>query len=126
MKLRIKGDSLRYRVSPSEVARLLQTGRVEETVHFAPESDAKLIYALECTGAERKISICYRPQEVSVLLARTEALSWAEGEQVGIYDDVNLGTCILAVSIEKDFACLDAGDRDNKDTFPNPKSGQVC
>ena len=32
---------------------------------------------------------------------------------------------MLAVSVEKDFACLDAGHRDNNDTFPNPKSGQA-
>jgi hypothetical protein len=126
MKLRIKGDSLRYRVSPSELAHLLETGRVEETVHFAPGKDAKLTYALEFAGDEQKISVCYRPQEVTVILAGTEARGWAEGEQVGIYADVDLGTCALAVSVEKDFACLDGGDRENQDTFPNPKSGQAC
>ena len=91
MKLRIKGDSLRYRVSPSEVARLLQTGRVEETVHFAPESEAKLTYALECSGEEQKIAVHYRPHEVTVLLSAQEARRWAEGEQVGVYGDVDLG-----------------------------------
>jgi len=104
----------------------MRTGRVEEAVHFAAEADAKLTYALECAEGEKKISVCYRPQEVTVLLSAQEARRWAEGEQVGIYGDVDLGICMLAVSVEKDFACLDAGERANEDTFPNPKSGQVC
>lgn len=47
MKLRIKGNSLRLRVSRSEVAKLLKGQRVEETIHFAPQSAAPLSYALE-------------------------------------------------------------------------------
>jgi hypothetical protein len=34
MKLRAKGNSLRFRVSRSELSRLMQTGRIEETIQF--------------------------------------------------------------------------------------------
>ena len=37
MKLRIKGNSLRFRVSPSELMRLLESGRLEESIRFGRE-----------------------------------------------------------------------------------------
>jgi hypothetical protein len=46
MKLRIKGNTLRVRVSRSEVARLLAGDCLEETIHFSPEPVAKFTYAL--------------------------------------------------------------------------------
>jgi len=42
MKLRIKGNSLRPRVSRSEVASLLKRDRLEETIRLAPQANAKL------------------------------------------------------------------------------------
>ena len=55
MKLRIQGNSLRLRVSPSEMTRLLEAGRIEETIHFAHGGDARLTYALEHAAADRDI-----------------------------------------------------------------------
>jgi len=47
MKLRIKGNSLRVRVSRSEVTRLLAGDRLEETINFTPEPVANFTYALQ-------------------------------------------------------------------------------
>ena len=38
MKLRIQGNSLRFRLTRSEVARLHESAIVEETAHFSVES----------------------------------------------------------------------------------------
>jgi hypothetical protein len=46
-KLRIKGNSLRLRVSRFELAPFQLGGRIEETIRFTEASDAKLTYALE-------------------------------------------------------------------------------
>jgi hypothetical protein len=126
MKLRIKGNSLRLRVSPSEIKRLLNSGRIEETICFAPEQDEKLTYALECAPCEKEIAVRYRPQELTVVLSNDGARKWAGEEQVGIYGSVDIGGSQLELAVEKDFACLDADDADNADTFPNPKSGVSC
>jgi hypothetical protein len=126
MKLRIKSDSMRLRVSPSEVERLLRAGRIEETIQFAPNQDAKLTYALEQAPSDQEISVRYRPQEVTVLLSAERARAWAEGEQVGIYGAVDAGSAQLTLVVEKDFACLDLSDADNADTFANPKSVGAC
>jgi hypothetical protein len=126
MKLRIRKNSLRLRVSPSELARLIETGRIEETIHFTAESGARLTYALEHAEAQAELSVRYRPQEVTVVVSTGEARKWAEGEQVGIYGDVGAEGCRLVLAVEKDFACLDGSDRDNQDRFANPRRGTKC
>jgi hypothetical protein len=126
MKLRIKGNSLRLRVSPSEIEHLLNTGRIEETIGFAPGQDARLTYALEHAACEKEIAVRYRPHEVTVILSTGAAHKWTEGGQVGIYGAVEISGSQLELAVEKDFACLEGDETDNADTFPNPKSGTSC
>jgi hypothetical protein len=129
MKLRIQGDSLRLRVAPSDVDRLLKEGRVAETVHFTQAADARLTYALECTQAllqPETISVRYATQEVAVLVPTAMAKHWAEGAEVGLYGHAPVAGGLLEIAVEKDFACIDKSDAENKDTFPNPKQGAVC
>lgn len=126
MKLRIKGNSLRLRVSPSEMEQLLQSGRVEETIYFGTEEDARLTYALELSAQAGAMTVRYRPQEVTVQVSSREARTWAEGTDVGLYGATGSGHGPLEVAIEKDFACLDKDGAENADTFPNPKQGVVC
>lgn len=127
MKLRIKGDSLRLRISPDEMSRLLQSGRIEETVHFGPENDAKLTYALVTrSGQDPAFIVRYQPQEIAVEVSAALVRAWSDTEQVGIYAAIDIGTCQLELSVEKDFACLDKSDGDNRDTYPNPNQGVAC
>jgi len=125
MKLRIKGNSMRLRVSPSEMKRLISAGRIEEVIHFGPEPDARLTYALEQAASNQQIAVRYRPQEVTVVLSTENALNWAEGDEVGIYGVLDVGNGQLTLAVEKDFACLDSNEG-NEDTFANPKSTQLC
>jgi hypothetical protein len=41
MKLRIKENTLGLRVSRSDLARLLASGRISSTIHLAPALEAK-------------------------------------------------------------------------------------
>lgn len=126
MKLRIKGDSLRLRVSPSEVERLLASGRIEETIHFGAAEDARLTYALEHAADAAAISVRYRGGEVAVVVATQTARAWAQGADVGIYGVTSAGRSRLELAVEKDFACLDKSGAENRDTFPNPNQGARC
>lgn len=65
MKLRIKGDSLRLRVSRSELDRVLAGGRVEETIHFGTASEAKFTYALEVALQTAPVRVRYEFQTVT-------------------------------------------------------------
>jgi len=120
MKLRIEGDSLRLRVGPSEVRQLIASGRVAETIHFAP--GVHLSYVLQHSAAAGSLTVTHTLHEVTVIVPTSVAQDWANGDDVGIYGAVANGSGSLSLAIEKDFACLDANQGGNPDTFPNPKA----
>jgi Family of unknown function (DUF7009) len=121
MKLRIKGNSLRLRVSRSELTRFLDAGSLEDTVYFGPDAGAELSYALVLDHFREAVNVESSSHRVAVLLPEQAARKWASTDQVGISANVDLGVRgTLSVLIEKDFACLDRSDEDNSDTFPNP------
>ncbi len=127
MKLRIHQNSLRLRLGPSEIARLLASGRIEETIHFAPGENAKLTYALELAPDQgHDLSVRSIAREIVVLVPRAQAQQWADGDAVGISAETGAGENRLALLIEKDFACIDRKADLNEDTFPNPKTGATC
>jgi hypothetical protein len=127
MKIRIKGNSLRLRVSRSEVARLLKGDCLEETIHFAPEDGAKFTYALQQKSSVSVATVRYTENRVAVVMPADQAKEWGVTDQVGIAEDISLGDLgSLALLIEKDFACLDRSDEDNQDTFANPNVGTTC
>jgi hypothetical protein len=126
MKLRIKGNSLRLRVSPSEMTLLLQTGRIEDAIHFGPVGGARLVYALEHRPELPAMRVQYEPNEITVAVSSQEAKRWASGRDVGLYGEVGTGHETLELAVEKDFACLDQDNAENGETFPNPKQGKVC
>jgi len=121
MKLRIKGNSLRLRVSHSELVRILNGGRVTETIRFAPAQEAMLTYALDSAQQPSAITVQYKPQELTVTLSRDQAAIWGSDGEIGVHGTVNIGAeGVLEVIVEKDFACLDRSDEENLDAFPNP------
>jgi hypothetical protein len=127
MKLRIKGNSLRVRVSRSEVARLLTGDCLEETVHFTPEAHAKFTYALQQEPSLSRPTVQYAGNKLTILIPACQANAWGVTDQVGIAEDISLGDLgALALLIEKDFACLDRSEEDNEDTFPNPSVERTC
>jgi hypothetical protein len=127
MKIRINGDSLRLRVSRSEVERLIRGHRVAETVHFDAHEKAKLTYSLERANQSSPVSIRYEPQHVTVSLSDVQAVQWGQEREVGVYSTLILNPSIsLEVMIEKDFACLDRNAKENEDTFENPRAGGTC
>jgi hypothetical protein len=125
MKLRIKGDSLRLRVAPSEVAGLMEAGRIEETIHFGLEEDARLTYALEVADMDA-IAVRHESSRVAVVLPTVMARRWAEGVEVGLYSTVAVSSGWLEIAVEKDWACLDRSDGENSDKFANPNQGAHC
>jgi len=64
---------------------------------------------------------------VAILISADQANLWGSSDKVGIAENISLGELgSLALLIEKDFACLDRSDEDNKDTFANPSPGEQC
>jgi hypothetical protein len=125
MKLRIKGNSLRLRISQTEMRRLLADGAVRDTICFGAAPDARLNYVLQHRDAGEEICVEYAAQTVSVVLSTRAAQTWAQGDEVGVYGSASTADGLLDVMVEKDYACLDGNDPVDQDAFPNPQAG-VC
>ena len=127
MKLRIKGNSIRLRVSPSEVKHLLRCGGIQEYVQITANPMDRLKYAVVSSLSGATTTVAYQLGDITVSVPEGQLKEWAGSDDIGIYADLALGdSWALSVAIEKDFACLDRSDAENKDTFPNPSLGATC
>lgn len=117
MKLRIKGDSIRLRLTQTEVRTLAETGAVESAMCVAPE--AALAYGLRASGGS-ELRVEMDARGVCVLVPQDWIEDWAQGDMVGFEGEQDAGDGrTLAILIEKDFACLHKRP-DELDAFPNP------
>ncbi len=127
MKLRIKGNSVRWRVSRSELAKLERGDVIEDTVHFSPRPEARLTYRLQPARQPEPVRVEWASQTLTVVLSEQQIRSWSKETEIGIYDSIDLGMHgSLQVAIEKDFACIDRTDEENADTFANPHTAGAC
>ena len=119
MKLRLKGNSIRLRLTQAEVERLIAQGVVREVVEFGPGL-AGFVYAVETDRKVDSLRAEYSNDRMSVLVPEPQARRWAESNNVGIEADL----AGLRITVEKDFACLKSRPgEDESDMFPNPDSG---
>lgn len=118
MKLRIRGDSIRLRLTQSEVKRLAEDGRVEESTHFGP--DERFTYAIAFGGGDT-LSATLSARGIEVTVPGDVARAWATGDSVGLEGARELGEGkTLRILVEKDFACLTKRpNEDDADAFPN-------
>lgn len=115
MKLRIKGNSIRLRLTQSEVAQLGEVGSVAESVDFGP--DARFVYSLIVSDEARALNSKFENGCLDVSIPKAQAREWVSSEQVGL----EARDVTPAILIEKDFACLtERPHEDESDMFPNP------
>lgn len=125
MKLRIKGNSIRFRLTRSEVAEFAQTGKFGETSFFGPGPDDQLIYSIEAT-ANDSLSASFRGGRLTVHIPQHLADEWTSTENVGI-EGVSIGSNgEIHILIEKDFVCLTRDDEDPNENYPHPKGDARC
>ena len=122
MKLRIKGNSLRLRITRPELEQLMNEGRIEESISFAPDDESRLTYSLEHSATSSVPTVRFVAPSLEVRIPTAMAQSWSLGEDVGIYAAIDLGAHgSLELIIEKDFACMHGTAEENQDAFPNPR-----
>ncbi|MBC6492146.1 DUF7009 family protein [Flavihumibacter stibioxidans] len=122
MKIRIKGNSIRIRVTKSEVERLGREGCVEEHTSFM---DNRFIYALQCSGGIHELSAAYCGNKITVFVPTSFAEEWSRNDLVGCSAQMQLNEKeSLFLLLEKDFACLDNTLEDQSDNYSNP--GKTC
>lgn len=112
MKIRIKGNSLRYRLGRSEVERFATEGVVKERTDFG---DDALTYVLQLT-AEQNMFATFKNNIITLFVPERMAEDWTGTDRVGL--EANSGPMFLLV--EKDFMCTESSDEDQSDNYPNP------
>ena len=118
MKIRIKGNSVRYRLTRSEVESFSKSGYLAETTRFPAHT---LTYALQAVNGQDELSADFSADTITLNFPDAEKEKWFLSERVGFKNAQKLedGT-LLTLLIEKDFACLDHVDEDQSDNYPNP------
>lgn len=123
MKLRVRDNSLRLRLTRSEVESIHRDGLVSATLNFP--GNAKIDYLLESSPACVAATAKYANNKISVQLPESEVSEWAISDNVAITAELPLdGPGTLKLLVEKDFACLSPREgEDDVDTFPHPREG---
>jgi hypothetical protein len=127
MKLRLSKNSIRLRLTQTEIRRFQDDGAVEESVTFGTEPSTALLYRLVNDASVATISSAFEGNRISVRVPRAAALEWAVTSQVGIEESQVLENGeSLRILIEKDFACLEPRENgQDDDAFPNPDAGDA-
>ena len=124
MKLRIRNNSLRLRLTQNEVERFAADGMVETAVGFGPAIDQRLVYRILRDDAVSSISAELANNQINIRIPATTAAEWSGTKKVGMETDQDIGNgLLLNILIEKDFARLKPRSVDDvMDKFPNPRA----
>jgi len=119
MKLRIRGNSIRLRLTQSEDAELAANGCVQNATSFG---DCELRYGIASISDGQRIwRAAFRNNEITIRVPAAVLSEWANSQQVGIEAVQTIVEGDLHILIEKDFACLKPRQgEDDADTFENP------
>ncbi len=120
MKIRIKGNSVRFRLTQTEVSTLCTAGRIEEKTGF---NEAEFNYAVQVVYDLVELNAEFKASTILLKLPKNMAEGWDVNETIGFENKVTLDNGNeLALLLEKDFTCLDNTIEDQSDNYPNPKS----
>lgn len=120
MKIRILGNSIRFRLKQPEVSHFEKFGKVTEVIEFGPEASDQLCFNLEMYAGP-ELAVSFHSATTTIKVPQALGLEWVQTDLVGFNGKVNTGKGrTISVLIEKDFMCLDGQPEDNEGTYPNP------
>lgn len=122
MKLRIRGNSLRIRLTKTEVGTISTIGYLEEETNFG---NNKLLYVLQRIDEGNALSAAFEANTITMFVPSSLIHDWTVNNIIS-FDahmpvDENKSLYLL---LEKDFACLDHTTEDQSDNYENPS--KVC
>ena len=124
MKLRIRDNSVRMRLTRGEVETLRDNGVVSARTAFP--GGREFSYEVESSPASVNPGAFLSENTVTIRLPEATVLAWANSEQVSIIgEQQHKNGEVLAILVEKDFACLAPREgEDESDMFPHPAAAQ--
>ncbi|MEM1336810.1 MAG: hypothetical protein AAGF96_03625 [Bacteroidota bacterium] len=118
MKIRIKGNSVRFRLTKTEVETFSKTGSYTEVTHFQSKA---LTYALVAKDGIEELEADFIGDTITIYFPGSEQKAWAASDRVGFNNSVDWNdSSALSLLVEKDFTCLDNTIEDQSDNYPNP------
>ena len=120
MKIRIKGNSIRLRLSKTEVANFGTLGYLEE---FTEIGTQQFTYALAKSNSAKHLHASLTGQKITLHVPESIATEWTNTDIVG-FQHIELlpSGKELFLLLEKDFVCLDNTFEDQSDNYPNPNA----
>jgi len=123
MKLRIKGNSIRFRLTKSEVDYFEKERYLEEKTEFG---NTVFSYVIANTKQGNELSAEFIDNKITLLIPEQLSNDWIKTNRVGLESEMEIGGGKkLFLLIEKDFKCLDNTMEDQSDNYPNPLAGKV-
>ena len=120
MKLRIRGNTLRLRLTQSEVAQVARGETVLE--RSALSADSEFTYSLGAADSDVAVA-ALEGDHLAIHAPKSALLQWASTDEVAV--DCASDPAGSDILIEKDFACLSPRTgEDDSDTYPHPKEGR--
>lgn len=121
MKIRIKDNSVRFRLTKSEVEQIGRTGKFTSHTEFEGSSFS---YSVQVHPEAEELQAGFRDNTITLYLPPALAHEWTGTDKVGLeHTLVQANGKSLFLLLEKDFVCLDDRDEDESDNYPNPKAG---
>lgn len=119
MKIRIKGNSVRLRLTKTEVDTFSKTGSCTETIQFG---DSTLTYQLRSKTGIKELEADFTNDTITVYISAEAQQTWADSNRVGYHNKADWSDDgQLSILVEKDFTCLDETVEDQSDNYPNPR-----
>ncbi len=112
MKIRIKDNSIRFRLTQSEVAELGKNGIVSSFTEFV---DRPFIYAIERTDDDA-LTAAFIENKMVMKMPSAMVDELVSTDTVGFDGQAGL----VKLLVEKDFVCIDNTMEDQSDNYPNP------
>lgn len=105
MKLRIHENSLRLRLDDTELAELVETGKVCRLIRFGPDDGACLVYSVEMSDRTKSVDADLQAGVIRVFIKEEEARRLEFGGEESIEGERRIRENeVLRVLVEKDFA----------------------
>jgi hypothetical protein len=117
MKIRISGNSIRLRLTQSEVSLFVIQGSVSAACQIGNQT---LTYEITQDEAANQVKASMAGQTITVHVPKEIAQFWDVDTRVGFDAKDENGLYVL---VEKDFQCLKPRPHeDESDNFPNPQA----
>lgn len=120
MKIRIRENSVRLRLTKTEVDAFCKNGIFKQETSFPNQL---FYYTLAVSPDIHELTADFKSNEIRVLMPSVFKDAWEQTDKVGFQNEIKVRDSeSLLLKVEKDFVCLDETEEDQSDNYPNPRN----